>query len=217
MRELCQPNSEDELKIEICKVMRRLFNKGLISSLSGNISARLPEAKEFWITPSGVFKGELKPRDLIKVDFNGSVIEGLLKPSIETPFHAAIYKRRGDVNAVIHSHSPVTTALTIAGIDIKPLIPETSLVLGEVKVVPWASPGSEKLANLIGEYINGVRALVLMNHGVVSVGRTLLEAEAIIEALEETATVQLIASLFVKDFPTIPKEDIELMKRLYGK
>ncbi|MEM2913766.1 MAG: class II aldolase/adducin family protein, partial [Candidatus Bathyarchaeia archaeon] len=53
--------TEEELKEEICETMKRLFNRGLISALGGNVSARVPEAKEFWITPSGVFKGELEP------------------------------------------------------------------------------------------------------------------------------------------------------------
>ncbi|MEM1586085.1 MAG: class II aldolase/adducin family protein [Candidatus Bathyarchaeia archaeon] len=210
------PGSEEELKEEVCRVMRRLFNRGLISAISGNVSARLPDAGEFWITPSGVFKGDLKPNDLVKLDLDGNVIEGSLKPSIETPFHAAIYRRRNDVNAVVHSHNPITSGLTLVGIKIKPATIETATMLGEVKVVPWALPGTKRLANLVSEYIEGAKALVLMNHGVIGVGRSLLEAEAIVEALEEAATVQFIASLFARDIPLIPEEDIELMKKLYG-
>lgn len=205
--------SEEELKKEICRAMRRLFNRGLISSLSGNVSARLPGASEFWITPSGVFKGGLRPRDLVKVSLDGEVIEGSLKPSIETPFHAAIYRRRADVNAVVHSHNPITTALAIAGIEIKPITVEAAVMLGEVKAVPWAPPGSEELANLVSEYISRAKALVLMNHGVIGVGSDLLEAEAVAEALEETATIIFIASLFGKGIPSIPGKDIKSMKK----
>ncbi|MEM2320633.1 MAG: class II aldolase/adducin family protein [Candidatus Bathyarchaeia archaeon] len=211
------PSASEKLKKEICRTMRRLFHRGLISSLSGNVSARFPGASEFWITPSGVFKGGLRPRDLVKVGLNGVVIEGSLKPSIETPFHAAIYKWRADVNAVVHSHNPITTALVIAGIEIKPVTVEAAVMLGEVKVVPWAPPGSEELANLISEYINGAKALVLMNHGVIGVGGNLLEAEAIVEALEETATIIFIASLFTRDISLIPGKDIEsMMKKSLG-
>jgi len=206
---------EEELKEEICKTMKRLFDRGLISALGGNISARLPGAKEFWITPSGVFKGELTPEDLIKIDLNGKVIEGFLRPSIETPFHAMIYRKRADVNAVIHSHNPIATGLALAGIQIQPLTIEAAVVLRKVKVVPWAFPGTDKLAKLIGEYVEGARALILMNHGVVGVGSNLLEAEAIVETLEEVATVQFVASLFKREIPLIPEEDMELIKRLY--
>ncbi|MBS7625325.1 class II aldolase/adducin family protein [Candidatus Bathyarchaeota archaeon] len=216
MEEFLPLVSEEELKEEICKTMRRLFDRGLISALGGNISARLPGSTEFWITPSGVFKGELEPEDLVKVDLSGRVIEGFLRPSIETPFHAKIYERRTDVNAVVHSHNPITTGLALAGIDIQPVTIEAAVVLRKVKVVPWAFPGTEVLARLVGEYIEGARALVLMNHGVIGVGSNLLEAEAIVETLEEVATAQFVALLFRKDIPRIPEEDMELIKRLYG-
>lgn len=207
---------EEELKKEICRVMKRLFNRGLISALSGNVSARLSGAGEFWITPSGVFKGELKPKDLVKVDLNGNVIEGTLKPSIETQFHAAIYWRRSDVNAIVHTHNPITTALALAGIEIKPATIEAAIILGKVKVVSWALPGTRDLANLVSENITDVKALILMNHGVIGVGRNLLEAEAIVEALEEAAMVQFIASLFTRNIPLIPENDIASIKKLYG-
>jgi len=216
MEEFLPLASEKELKEEICKTMRRLFNRGLISALGGNISARLPGASEFWITPSGVFKGELETEDLIKVDLEGRVIEGYLRPSIETPFHAMIYRRRADVNAVVHSHNPIATGLALAGIEIKPVTIEAAVVLRRVRIVPWAFPGTDALAKLVGEHIEGARALVLMNHGVVGVGSNLLEAETIVETLEEVATAQFVASMFKKDLPLIPEEDMELIKRLYG-
>ncbi|MEM3480040.1 MAG: class II aldolase/adducin family protein, partial [Candidatus Bathyarchaeia archaeon] len=146
MGEFLSLSSEEELKDEICKTMRRLFNRGLISALGGNISARLPGSNEFWITPSGVFKGELEPDDLVKVDLSGRVIEGFLRPSIETPFHAKIYEKRADVNAVVHSHNPITTGLALAGIEIQPVTIEAAVVLRRVKIAPWAFPGTEALA-----------------------------------------------------------------------
>jgi len=207
--------SEEELKEEICKTIKRLFNRGLISALGGNVSARLPEAKEFWITPSGVFKGELEPEDLLKVDLEGRVLEGFLRPSVETPFHAMIYKKRADVNAVVHCHNPFATGLALAGIPIQPITVEAAVVLRKVKVVPWAFPGTDTLANLVGEYVEGARALILMNHGVIGVGSNLLEAETIVETLEEVATTQFVASIFRRDIPLIPEEDMELIKKLY--
>lgn len=198
-------NSEGELKREICKTMSRLYNRGLISALSGNVSARLPEASEFWITPSGAFKGELKPEDLVKVSLEGKVIGGFKKPSIETPFHTIIYRRRADVNAVVHSHNPITTGLALAGIEIKPVTVEAAIILGRVRVVPWAFPGTDMLARLVGEHIEGTKALILMNHGVIGVGRNLLEAETIVEALEEVARVQFISYMLRGEIPTIPE------------
>jgi len=92
MSELIFGFDEEQIKKDICKVMRNLFERGLVSALGGNVSARVPGAKEFWITPSGIFKGELTPDDLIKLDFDGNIVEGIGRPSIEWPLHAAIYK-----------------------------------------------------------------------------------------------------------------------------
>lgn len=211
------PFTEDELKEDICAVMKRLFDRGLISALGGNVSARLPGAREFWITPSGVFKGELTPEDLIKMDLDGKVLEGFMRPSIEWPFHAIIYKNREDVNAVIHAHNPFATGLALAGVGIQPITVEEVLTLRRVPIVPFEFPGTDKLANRVAEYLPGVRALILQNHGVIGLGYNLLEAETIVETLEEVAITQFVAMTLSKDkeVPSIPERDVELMMKYY--
>lgn len=208
--------SEEEIKKEIVRVMRALYERGLVSALGGNVSARLPGANEFWITPSGVFKGDVHVEDLVKVDLDGNVIEGYLRPSTETPFHAAIYKVRPDVNAVIHAHNPVTLGLALAGYTLKPISVEAVMVLRKVEVVPFAFPGTDKLANLVAEAaLKGARAIILMNHGVIGMGANLLEAEAVVETLEEVATAQFVSLALGKEPPVIPESDVELYMKLY--
>ena len=80
--------------------------------------------------------------------------------------------------------------------------------------MPWAIPGTKTLANLIGKHIENTKVLILMNHGVVGVGSDLLEAEAIVETLEEVAAIQFIARAFKEKIPLIPKKDIEVIKRM---
>jgi len=94
-----------------------------------------------------VFKGNVNVDDLVKVDLDGNVIEGVLRPSTETPFHAAIYRVRPDVNAVIHAHNPVTLGLALAGVNLKPISVEAVMTLRRVEVVPFAFPGTDQLAN----------------------------------------------------------------------
>ncbi|RLE96960.1 MAG: class II aldolase/adducin family protein [Thermoprotei archaeon] len=208
---------EDQLKEDICKVMRNLFNRGLISALGGNVSARIPGSEEFWITPSGIFKGELTAEDLVKLDLEGNILEGFLRPSIEWPFHAAIYKVRPDVNAVVHAHNPFTLGLTLAGVGLKPITVEAVMVLRKVEVVPFAFPGTEELANLVKEKaMAGARAIVLQNHGIVAMGANLYEAEAIAETLEEVAIAQFVAMALGKEPPIIPEREVELYYKLYG-
>ncbi|MCX8204861.1 MAG: class II aldolase/adducin family protein [Candidatus Nezhaarchaeota archaeon] len=194
-------SSEEALKREICRTMARLYFRGLISALSGNASARLLEAKEFWITPSGVFKGGLRPRDLVKVDLYGNVVEGSMRPSIEAPLHAVIYRKRSDVNAVVHSHSPITVGLASAGLGAR-LIAETAPPMGEVKILPWAPPGTAELARLVEKNVDDAKALVLVDHGVVGVGRNLLEAEEVVESLELASLAQLVALMLKKNGPS---------------
>ncbi len=208
--------TEEELKEEICRVMSALYKRGLISALGGNVSARLPGAKEFWITPSGVFKGELMPEDLVKLDLDCNVIEGLLRPSIESPVHAAIYKVRPDVNAIVHAHNPFTLGLALAGIPIKPITVEEVMVLRKVEVVPFAFPGTEKLAKLVADAAaKGCRAIILQNHGVIALGSNLVEAEAIAETLEEVAIAQFVCYALGKEPPLIPEKEVELYRKLY--
>ncbi|MCD6357036.1 MAG: class II aldolase/adducin family protein [Thermoproteales archaeon] len=197
--------------------MRNLFNRGLISALGGNVSARIPGSEEFWITPSGIFKGELTAEDLVKLDLEGNILEGFLRPSIEWPFHAAIYKVRPDVNAVVHAHNPFTLGLTLAGMGLKPITVEAVMVLRKVEVVPFAFPGTEELANLVKEKaMAGARAIVLQNHGIVAMGANLYEAEAIAETLEEVAIAQFVAMALGKEPPIIPEREVELYYKLYG-
>jgi len=204
----------EEIRADVCKTMAALYRRGLISATGGNVSARIQGTKEFWITPHGFFKGELSTSDLVKIDLEGNTVGGFKKPSIEIPMHRAIYKKRPDVNAVIHAHNPITTGLALAGIEIQPITVEAALVVRKVPVVTFALPGTEDLANAVVEHIVGARALILQNHGVLGVGSNLIEAEAIVEKLEEVAMTQWVAYHFGKPLP-IPEKYIELAKKLY--
>jgi len=198
---------EEELKRGICRVMRSLYRRGLVSALSGNVSARLPGSKEFWVTPSGVFKGGLRPDDLVKLDLNGRVVAGSGRPSVEAKMHAAVYRVRPDVNAVVHAHNPFTVALASAGVDLDPSVSAEALAYigSRIEVAPYAPPGSVELAELVAERAaRGVKAIVLQSHGVVSLGSSLHEAEAVAEALEEVALIHFVALALGKQPRKIP-------------
>jgi len=207
--------SEDEvLKQDIVKVTSLLYDRGLITAVGGNVSARAVGAKEFWITPSGLFKKDLTPDDLVKCDLQAKPVEGIMKPSIETPFHAAIFRRREDVNAVVHAHNPIATALGVADVEIEPVTMEAALILAKVPIVPFKHPGTNALADAVGENIVGHRALILKNHGVIGVGYELIEAMSAVEILEEVATIMYVSKIFGKT-TTIPAEEMEAIKKLY--
>ncbi len=208
-------NSEDsELKAQIIHCMKSLHQRGLMTGIGGNASARHMNSEEVWITPSGLYKPELKPSDLVKMDLEGKTLEGILKPSMEWYFHTAIYRRRADVNAVLHTHSPYTTGLALADMKIRPITLEAATMLADVPILPFAYPGTEDLGKQVGEAILGRRAVVLQNHGVVAVGFDLIEALSTVEILEEVSIMTFVASQFGNP-REIPPDQIELIKKLY--
>src|SRR5208337_5392435 len=101
--------SQLRLKHEICRVGKAMNESGLCAFLGayapGNLSARLPQSNRIIISPSGFDKGALKPKDLVIVNLKGELLEGKLRPSTETPMHCAIYRKRPELNAVVHAHS----------------------------------------------------------------------------------------------------------------
>jgi L-fuculose-phosphate aldolase len=206
--------SEEELKKEIIHVMISLHQRGLMTGIGGNASVRVEGTNEIWTTPSGLYKPRLKTEDLVKIDIEGNVIEGLFKPTSEWYIHTAIYKKRADVNAIVHTHSPIATGLALAGVTIKPITVEAALMLARVPIVPFYYPGTKELAQAVSEHIMGNRILLLQNHGVIGVGYDLIEAVSVVELLEECAMMTWVASHFGEP-SLLPAHDIELIKKLY--
>ncbi len=205
---------ETRIKEDLVRCMKTLHGRGLITGIGGNASVRLEGADEVLITPSALYKGELKPEDMVKIDLEGNVKEGLFKPSIEWPFHTSIYRKRLDVNAVIHTHSPMTTGLALAGKKIEPITLESAVMLSDVPILEFRYPGTEELGEIVADGIMGHRAVILMNHGVVAVGFDLIEALTTVEVLEEVSTMTFVASHF-GGARLIPSDQIELIKKLY--
>lgn len=199
---------EEKLKSQIVKILRYMYDRRLISICAGNISARKPERETFWITPSGVFKPEVKDEELIKCDLKGNTLEGDLKPSSETPMHIAVYRVRPEVNAIIHAHTPLSVGLSLAEVNIKAITPEAAILFGEaeVPILPFRMSGTEALADQVKRHIETHDVLILGNHGAIAVGKNLKEAYSRIEALEETAMMMKAARTFGKRSFKIPKK-----------
>jgi len=184
------------LRRRLVNVGKQLYNYGLVVGTEGNISARIPGTDRILIKPSGVSMGFLKAEDFIVVDLDGNKVEGELSPSIETPLHTAIYRVRSDIQGVVHTHAPFATAFGIAGTEIIPLQVEMFLYIPNgVPIVPFEMPGSRELAEAVQKLIVDFNAVILENHGVITVGSTIEEACLLNRMVEECAKVQLIATL----------------------
>lgn len=186
-------NKIRDVSERLVKAGRELHDSGLVSGTSGNISAKIPGTDMFLIKSSGVQMKVLKREELVLVNLQGNKVKGELKVSLETPIHAAIYKARKDVQAVVHTHAPTATAFGIARTEILPLQVEVFMLLPNgVPVVPFVPPGSEALATAIQKKIMNYNAVILENHGIVTVGSTIEAACNLNEMVEEAAKIQLV-------------------------
>ncbi len=182
-----------ELSEKIVEAGKKLYEHGLVTGISGNISARIPSTDMFLIKPSGACMGNLKPEELVLVDLQGNKVKGEKNVSMETPIHAAIYRARKDVHAVVHTHPPTATAFGIAKTEILPLQIELFTFLPNgVPIIPFKAPGSKALAEAVQEKIADYDAVILENHGIITVGATVEAACNLNEMVEEGAKVQLL-------------------------
>lgn len=181
-------------KDQISLVIARIYGRGLTTTSGGNISV-IDEEKNIWITPSGIDKGSLTPKDIICIKQDGTVI-GLHKPSSEFPFHKAIYEARPDITAIIHAHPPALVSYSIVR-----KIPDTNIisqahqVCGHVGYAEYELPGSEALGEKIGnEFKKGFFSVIMENHGTVVGGTDLSDAFQRFETLEFCARTGIYGS-----------------------
>lgn len=188
---------DDNIKRDIIEIGRRVWIKGWVAANDGNITVKTDDG--IWATPTGVSKGFLTPDMLIKLDFDGNVIEGTWKPTSELKMHLRVYKKRPDVRSVLHAHPPVTTSYAIAGIPLDKLImPEAVISLGIAPIAEYGTPSTEELPDNVEKYLSDYDALMLENHGALTYGADLNTAYYKMETLEYFAKITLITYLLGK-------------------
>jgi L-fuculose-phosphate aldolase len=175
-----------KMRGKIVKAARALDALGFMPGKSGNVSCRTPGG--FLITPSGLPYAKVEPGDLVEVAPDGAVLDGDLRPSSEWRLHAAVYAARPEAAAVVHTHSPMATALSCAREGIPPFHYMIALAGGsDVRCAPYATFGTQALAANCVAALDGRRAALLANHGVVAFGASLAAARALAEEVENLA------------------------------
>ena len=160
---------------EVLAWAQRLESAGLGVGTSGNISART--ASGLLVTPTARRYEGLTAADLVEIDLSGRVLSGDSTPSTEWPFHASIYRHRPDVDSVVHAHSPYATALACNRVEIPPFHYMVAISGGAtIRCAGYAKPGSEELAALATEALEGRRACLLANHGLIALGSSVRSA-----------------------------------------
>ena len=206
----------NDICMAIIGAARAMLESRLVNSTWGNISAKEPGKKEcFWITPSGMDYRKLTPEDLVLVNFSGEVIKGRRKPSTETPLHALIYRERSEIGAIVHTHSLMATVIGVLGREIPPVIAELAAgVGGPVPLAPFALFGTSELGELALKAMGDRRAVLLQNHGVVTIGSELDEAVRLAAIVEDAAAIYYYASLAGKPI-LIPNKSCAELYRIF--
>jgi ribulose-5-phosphate 4-epimerase/fuculose-1-phosphate aldolase len=204
-----------ELRKHIIEVLHELFEARLITPTGGNVSSRLPNREGILITPTADYKGGLTPEDIVQVDLDGKAIDISLHPSVETRLHLEVYALRKKVGAIVHTHAPMATILGLCKIPIPPITVDAAPFVG-IPIVPFALSGTpDEIENIAG-CLGSAPALLLQNHGLLTVGRDLRQAADRAFALEEVArTVITIHQLGVEP-AVMPEREAALLKMVLG-
>ncbi len=173
---------------------RQLAAQGLMAGRDGNLSVRLSPERVL-VTPSGFIKSLVTPSDMVEVDLSGKTRRrSSRKPTSELELHLRILRHRPDAQAVVHAHPPAATGFAVAGETIPGnLLPELIFVVGPVALVPFGMSGTPELGDQVVPYLDKHDALLLANHGAVTMGSTLDEAWIRMETLEHGARIILAA------------------------
>jgi L-fuculose-phosphate aldolase len=220
---------EAQARVALAEICRRMYERGLIAAADGNVSVRLGKGR-LLVTPSGLSKGFLRPRDLIVTDMAGRprsgaprrasgagrpvAVSNAARPSAEIRMHVLVYAERPDVVAVVHGHPPIATALALAGVSLEQcVLPEPCLVLGAVPTAPYATPFSAEVAASIRPLVRQASAIILDRHGALTLGRTLEEAYNRLETLEHAARI-LHAALALGPVAPLGREQVARLRDL---
>jgi L-fuculose-phosphate aldolase len=191
-------------------VCRKLSVSLYVTSHGGNLAWKLEE-NLILITPTKLNKGEIARKDLVFIDMDGRKVEGVQKPTGETPMYLRFFRERPDIRSVIHCHPPHTTAFAITEEKnwlMCPVLPETVIEVGPVPLVPYAEPLTGDLADNFLPFLRKYNAFLMENHGLVimspeSINRTM----QLVEILEMTSQ-SLLDALAIGNVKEISKEDI---------
>ena len=204
----------EDIKREVLEISIKMSKMGLTAGTWGNISARVDQDRMI-ITPSVMSYNVLKPEDMVLVNIHDLSYVGKLKPSIELPLHAEIYKARPEINAVMHTHSINACSIAAARKDIPPILDDmVQIIGGSIRITEYALPGSEQIVKNSVKKLENRNATILANHGPVCLGRNLDEALITSQIVEKAAKVFIGTQAFGGPV-CLTNEDVDLMRKFY--
>lgn len=204
----------EPLKRQLAEVSRRLHAAGWVANHDGNASARLADGKRFLATPTAVSKRLVDAHDVLTVDIDGKVLSGRKRLFSEWHLHAAAYRARPDVGAVLHAHPPHATAVGVAKKQLGvPALPEMVVSLGaNIPTIDFALPKSAAqdaaLARALGD--GDADAALFAGNGALTVGVDLEQAWLRLELVEHYARI-LVAAAALGGPASLPPEAVKTL------
>jgi L-fuculose-phosphate aldolase len=184
----------EALRVELAETSQAVHARGWVANHDGNLSARLGDGR-LLCTPTAVSKGDVRPEWMLVLDAEGAVLEGTRRPFSELHLHRAAFAARPDIGVVLHAHPPTATGFAVAGVELgPPFMAEPVVSLGpELPLVPFFPPKDARLDAALAEALQRADAVLLANHGVLTVGGSCEQALLRMELVEHLARIQLVA------------------------
>lgn len=205
----------EHLREQVIEVGLEAHRLGIVHRTSGNFSIRDDESGLIAISPSGIPYGKMTPADVVIVNLDCAVVEGLRRPSSETPMHTMIMRRRPDITAIVHTHSHYSTVVGTIRSCLPPLLTETAIVLGSrIPVTRYGETGTPDIGLSVVEVMDDfTRAVIMKNHGLICFGESFEQALVHAIIVEETARVYIeaLAANGGREPDLIPEELIPKM------
>lgn len=203
-----------EIKEAVLRTAKEMLRTGLVEGTAGNLSARLPDGNVV-MTPSSLDYDQMEIEDLVVVDLDGTVVEGERSPTTEKALHLACLRAHDDIGGVIHSHAMFATMFAVTRQPIPCVIEEFDVFVGgEVPVAGYELTGSDELGDEVAKWVEDRGAVLMANHGLLTVGKNIEGAMKVAHLVERTAKIIWGARL-LGDLVPLPESTLERFAPIY--
>jgi L-ribulose-5-phosphate 4-epimerase len=205
----------EALRAEVLEKAKQMVIDGLAYESGGNISAIDADTDLIAITPSAIEYRKMKVEDITVIDKEGNVVDGRYKPTSETPLHTIFYRERTDVGAVIHTHAPYASVFAVIDEPVPMVVTEAALCIGgPVEVAPYRRPGTEELSKIALEVMGDGVAILLAQHGLITVGPNLGDAYSTTLATEISARLVITARAIGVSPAHLDPDEVSILREL---